>query len=385
MNLRQSHVSAGLTAIIIGYSSSAVLVTEMAQAIGLSSEQIASWLMVIALAMGVATIVLSIWQKVPVLVAWSTPGAAFLVTQASDYSTGEFVAAFLLCGALITLCGFLPIISKWIGKIPKELSAAMLAAIILPFCIEGVTQNQSSVIVLSGLALVFFLSKRFVPRFAMLLLLLSCIVLSWQSFPSLSSETSIVGGFSGGIMPELSWLSAINLALPLFVLTMLSQNLPGLMMVQSHGFKVSSSKVFQVTGLGTLTGAVFGVFSLNLAAISAAVCLSSEAGEQKEQRYFATVSAGVVYIAFGLFTPVVLLVLLNLPQNIIAALVLFALLATLAGAMQGAFNGTGHTESAAVTFIVTASGVQFLGVGSVVWGLLSGLLLYFCLGQSAKR
>ncbi|MFB9134618.1 benzoate/H(+) symporter BenE family transporter [Vibrio olivae] len=378
------HISAGFTAVLVGYTSSVVIIIQAASAAGASPSQIEGWLLALGLAMGVSSIGFSWWFKKPVLTAWSTPGAAMLVTAVGDYSLNEAIGAFMVCGLMIVITGLISPLSRAIERIPAQLGTAMLGAILLPFCLRAFEPLATSPVIFTAMLVSYLIAKHLIPRYAMLTLLIVGVVCA-ASVGSFSQPVFSVSIATPQWFPAHIDLSAvINLALPLYVITMLSQNLPGVAMMKSYRYDVAVKPLLTGTGLCNILFAPFGGFSVNLAAISAAICMNEAVDSDKQQRYRAAIWAGVFYLIAGVFASTVVALFLALPQQVSHILAGLALLGTLMMCLQTAFHDVDYREPALLTFLVTLSGVNFAGVSATLWGLLIGLV-YLQVTRSLTR
>ncbi len=382
------HISAGFGAVLVGYTSSVVIIIQAAKAAGASAAQIESWLLALGLVMGLTSILFSWHYKKPVLTAWSTPGAAMLVTAVAQYSLSEAIGAFMITGVLIVITGLITPLSRAIERIPPQLGTAMLGAILLPFCLKAFTPLSSMPMVFLLMFASYLLAKHLMPRYTMLTLLIvgvACGLFGEQSQGLAISESLSVSLASPvWINPEFTLPAAVNLALPLYVVTMLSQNLPGIAMMRSYHYEVPVKPLLVGTGLANLLFAPIGGFSVNLAAISAAICMNEQVDSDKSQRYRAVIWAGMFYLMAGLFATSVVALFLALPNEISHILAGFALLGTLLMCLSSAFKQDNYREPALFTFLITLSGVSFLGMSSTLWGLLVGLVYLRLSHQSGK-
>ncbi|WP_375754140.1 benzoate/H(+) symporter BenE family transporter [Vibrio sp. HN007] len=373
-----SHMAAGFTAVLVGYTSSVVIIIQAATASGATPDQIESWLLALGIAMGLTSIGYSWFYKTPILTAWSTPGAAMLVGAASQYEMAEVIGAFGISGLLILLTGLITPLSKALERIPPQLGTAMLGAILLPFCLKGFETVTSTPLIFLGMFATYLMAKHFLPRYTMLVLLLAGILFAAFSGSSANSTAFQTANVSIAMpvwsSPEFDFSAMLNLAIPLYLITMISQNLPGIAMMKSYDYKTPIKPILVGTGLTNILFAPFGGLSVNLAAISAAICMTPEVDANKNQRYRAVLWAGGFYLIAGVFATSVVAVFLSLPQQITAILAGFALLGTLLMCLQTAFKEEGYKESALLTFLITLSGISFMGISATLWGLLVGLL-----------
>jgi benzoate membrane transport protein len=322
--------------------------------------------------MGVTTIGLSLYYRMPVLTAWSTPGAALLATSLSGVPMAEAIGAFLFCAVLITLSGITGWFERVMSRIPMSIAAAMLAGVLLQFGMDIFVSMTSRFFLVLSMFVMYLICKRLVPRYAIVLVLLWGVLVAWfqgllqfDTFEFAMTELVFVA-------PTFSMGTMVGVGIPLFVVTMASQNIPGIAVMQASGYKPPVSASITWTGAATLVLAPFGGFALNLAAITAAICMGREAHENPEKRYIAAISAGVFYLLIGAFAATVTAVFAAFPTELVLAVAGLALLSTIAGSLSTAMADVDQRESALITFLVTASGVSFFGVGSAFWGLIAG-------------
>ena len=385
-DLSPSSFTAGFIAVLVGFTSSVAIVLQAALAFKASPAELASWMWALCLGMGLCTLVPSLWLRKPVMVAWSTPGAAVLATAglAGGFSMAEAVGAFMVCAALITLCGVTGWFERVMNRLPLAIASGLLAGVLARFGMQAFTAAQTALPLVLTMLLTYLLGKRLTPRYAVPLTLGVAVAFVAVS-PGLSGA-GIEWGLAKPVLvlPVFTLSAAISLALPLFVVTMASQNLPGVAAIQSAGYSgpgihdgIPISKIITLTGLATLVLAPFGGFALNLSAITAAICMGREAHPDPARRYTAAVSCGLLYVLIGVMGAAVTGVLLAFPKELIAAIAGLALLGTIGNALALALRDEQHREAALVTFLVTLSGVAIAGVGSAFWGVLAGALALF--------
>lgn len=369
--------SAGLLAALVGFASSFAVVLQGLDAIGASRAEAASGLMALSLAMGLCGIFLSLRTKLPVSIAWSTPGAALLATTGPlQGGFAAAVGAFLVCAVLIVLSGLWKPLGRWVAAIPASLANAMLGGVLLTFClapIQAVAEGPE-------LALPIILAWALVWRFKRLyaipaaLIVTIAVILLTNDLPAFESAYWIPQPVL--VTPVFSLAALIGIALPLFIVTMASQNIPGIAVLNANGYRPAPGSLFAVTGLFSLLSAPFGGHAVNLAAITAALCAGPDAHPDPQRRYWAALVSGIFYVLFGLVAAAIAAFVLALPTYLIMAVAGLALLGPFASALTGALEAAEDRLPAVVTFVVTASGLSFLGVGSAFWGLLAGLGLY---------
>jgi benzoate membrane transport protein len=372
-----STVTAGFVAVLVGFTSSVAIVFQAAQAFNATPAQITSWMWALGLGMGVCSILPSLWLRKPVMIAWSTPGAAVLAVGAAGFSMNEAVGAFMVSAVLITLCGVTGLFEKLMHRIPIAIASALLASLLTRFGLQGFSAAQSALPLVVLMLATYLLGKRFVPRYAVPLTLVAAVV-----YVAMRGQFSVSGlQFSLAMpvftAPVFSLSAAISLALPLFVVTMASQNLPGVAAIRAAGYDMPLSKIISMTGIATFILAPFGGFALNLSAITAAICMGKEAHPNPTRRYTAAVSCGLIYVGIGLFGAIVTALLAAFPKELIAAIAGLALLGTISSGLTSALADEKHREAAIITFLVTLSGVVIAGVGSAFWGVVAGSLALF--------
>ncbi|ENM5745390.1 benzoate/H(+) symporter BenE family transporter [Vibrio mimicus] len=379
-----SHLSAGFTTVLVGYTSSVVIVIQAATASGANPAQIESWLLTLGVVMGLTSLIYSWVYKTPILTAWSTPGAVMLAATAGQYSLPVVIGAFMFSGVLIALTGMIAPLTRALSKIPVPLGTAMLGAILLPFCAKAFTPLTNTPVLFFLLFTSYLLAKHFAPRYTMLILLITSIgcAIALGSFADTDLSLSIATPL--WVEPEFDWLALLNLALPLYLITMLSQNLPGIAMMKSYQYDAPIKPILLGTGLANVLAAPFGGFSVNLAAISAAICMAEEVDSDKTQRYRAVLWAGVFYLLAGIFAAAVVNLFLALPQPISAMLAGLALLGTLMMCLHTAFKTDEYREPALFTFIITLSGATLFGMSATLIGLVVGLV-YLRLSATSKK
>ena len=369
-----SHIAAGFIAVLVGYTSSAAIVFQAASAAGAGAEHISSWLFALGLGMGLTCIGLSLRFRSPILTAWSTPGAALLATALVGVPMGEAIGAFIVASALITLCGFTGWVETLMKHIPKSLAAGMLAGVLLNFGL-GVFSALRGQGVLVGLMLaVYLIGKRFGSRYTIPLTFAAGLLWAVLDGQVRSEVMALELALPLFTMPEFSLARTIGIAIPLFVVTMSSQNLPGMAVLRANGYATPVSPLIGWTGLTGVLLAPFGGFSFNLAAITAAICMSPEADPDPKRRSLAAVWAGIFYLITGLLGATVASVFAALPKALVAAIAGIALLGTIGNSLAGALHEERERDAVLVTFLATASGMTLFGIGSAFWGLVFGLL-----------
>jgi len=368
-----SALIAGFVAVLVGFTSSVAIVFAAAQALGATPAQTTSWMWALGLGIGLSSIGLSLWTRQPVLTAWSTPGAA-LLAGSSGIAMGEAIGAFVVCGVLIMLAGLTRVFERVMDRIPQAIAAALLAGVLARFGLDAVGAVKTAPLLVCVMAAVFLLGRRLWPRYAVPGVLLAGIAVA--AAQRRLDTTAIVWDMALPVWttPQFSIGAIVGVALPLFVVTMASQNLPGVAAQRAAGYDTPVSPSITGTGLAGVVLAPFGGYAFNLAAITAAICMGREAHEDPSRRYVAAVAAGVFYVALGLVGGAVVGLLNAFPRELVLAVAGLALLGTIVGALAAALKHEAHRDAAGLTFLVTLSGVTLLGIGAAFWGVLAGSL-----------
>lgn len=380
-----SAMSAGLVAVIVGYTSSVAIVFQAAAAAGATPAQVSSWLLALGVGLAATCIGFSLYYRLPILTAWSTPGAAFLATSLLGTSMPEAMGAFIFSAALITLAGITGFFEKTMRYIPRALASAMLAGILLHFGINIFVAMQHQVSLVIVMLLSYLLVKRLLPRYVILIILLLGICIVGMQGQLHFRQLHLAMSVPVFTMPVFSLSALISIGIPLFIITMTSQNVPGIATIQASGYQPPISSIISWTGVTNMLLAPFGGFSINLAAITAAICLSKEADIDPGRRYRAVVFAGLFYLIAGLFGATVVALFFALPSDLILSLAGLALLTTIANSLKQAMEDDSQREPALITFLVAASGITLAGVGAACWGLVAGTLAYLVLSTDRDR
>ncbi|MCX0333432.1 benzoate/H(+) symporter BenE family transporter [Acinetobacter radioresistens] len=368
-------IFAGFITFLVGISVSAVLVIQAAQILGATSEQISSWFWALGLGIGISGLFLSWKFKYPVATSWSTAGLALIIATGSGYTLYEAIGAFFICGLLTAILGFSGVFKKALSYIPQSLTSAMLAGVLLKFGIALFASLQTNWGFILSILAIYILSKRIWPRYSIVLTVIGGIAVCplFMEFHTPVVQWSLAQPV--WMAPEFSWSSILGLAFPLFVINMASQYLPGIAMIQSYGYKPHINQLIGWTGLSQTLLAPFGCYSVNIAAISAAISLDDQVHPDPAKRYIAGMSCGFFYILVGLFAATLTSLLMSFPQVFITALAGIALFGTIGHNIALAFHDIEEREATLMTFLFSASGVQFLGIGSAFWGLIFGIIV----------
>jgi benzoate membrane transport protein len=366
-------VVAGFVVVLVGFTSSVVIVFAAAQALGASPAQAASWMWSLGVGMAATSIALSLWTRQPILTAWSTPGAA-LLAGTSGLPMGEAIGAFVACGVLIVLAGLTRAFERVMDRIPQAIAAALLAGVLAKFGIDAAGAAKTAPLLVIAMALAFLAGRRAWPRYAVPgVLVVGIAVAAWQGRMQWGAlSASAAAALPVWTTPVFTWSAFVGIALPLFVVTMASQNVPGVAAQRAAGYATPISATITATGVATVVLAPFGGYAFNLSAITAAIAMSPEAHEDLAKRYTAAVMAGVFYLAIGLAGGAVVGLLQAFPRELVLAVAGLALLGTIAGGLAAALRDEHHRDAAILTFVVTLSGVALLGIGSAFWGVVAG-------------
>lgn len=374
--LSLSHISAGFVAVLVGYTSSAVIIFQAAEAAGAGPAEINSWLWALGIGMAVTSIGFSLYYRAPVLTAWSTPGAALLVTGLSGYSLAEAVGIFIFCSGLLLVCGVTGWFDRLMHLIPASLASAMLAGVLLQFGLKLFNVLDSEVFLVGLMLVTYLLAWHLLPRYVIPVVLAVGCAVAWMQGDLQLGSVGWQLSSPVWVSPEFSLSALIGVGIPLFIVTMASQNVPGIAVMRANGYQMPASPLIAGTGLTGMLLAPFGGFAFNLAAITAAICMGKEAGADPDKRYWASVWAGIFYLLTGLFGATVAALFAAFPSELIMAVAGLALLGTIGNSLAVGLSAEKGREAVLITFLITASGVSLAGVGSAFWGLLIGLLAY---------
>ncbi|MEY2655819.1 MAG: benzoate transporter BenE [Pseudomonadota bacterium] len=387
-DLSLSAVVAGFVAVLVGYTSSVVIVFQAAQALGATPAQLTSWLLALGLGMGLTSIGLSLRWRQPVLTAWSTPGAALVAAAAAGMegvTMAEGIGAFMLCAAAIALAGWSGLFERVMDRIPQPIAAALLAGVLTRFALDAFAALRTDLALVGGMFLVYLFGRRLWPRYAVPVVLLAGLAIAAGLGQLNLGAVDVSPAWPVWTTPEFSLRALVGLALPLFVVTMASQNLPGVAAQRAAGYDTPVSPVIGATGLVSLLLAPFGGYSFNLAAITASICMGREAHEDPARRYTAAVMAGVFYLLMALAGGAVVGLLAAFPKALVLAVAGLALLGTIGAGLAAALGEPRWREPAVITFLVTLSGVSIAGIGSAFWGVVAGAIAVAVQNSRAQR
>ena len=382
-DLTLSAVVTGFVVVLVGFTSTGALVFQAALALGATQAQVSSWMWALGLGMGLSSIIPSLIYKKPVVAAWSTPGAALIATGAAGVTMPEAVGAFVLCAVLIIIAGSSGLFERMMNRIPMAIASAMLAGVLLRFGLEAFSSIKTAPTMVLAMFAAHLLGRRFWPRYGVVGVLGIGIAFAAGADALKWSAVTVEWAKPVWVTPEFSLSAIIGLGLPLFMVTMASQNMPGVAVMRGAGYDTPVSPVITTTGVINLIFAPFGAFALNLAAITAAIAMGREAHEDKDKRYTAAVMAGVFYCLIGLFGAIVGGLFAAFPRELIVALAGLALMGTIGNGLATAVSEEKNREAAIITFLITASGLSMFGIGSAFWGLVGGVVAMAVLSRRA--
>lgn len=369
-----AHISAGFIAPLVGYTSSAAIIFQAVNSMGASDAIVTSWFWALGIGMGLSTLGLSLFYKQPILTAWSTPGAAILVTSLAGVSMAEAIGAFVLCSVFITLVGLSGWFDRIMNYLPPSIAAAMLAGVLLPFAMHMIMSLASQLTLVLMMMLTFFVSRVVFPKVAiMVTLIVGAFIATFQNL-IVWQDVSLQVSSPIWTTPEWSLSATIGVAIPLFIVTMASQNVPGIVVLRSHGYNAPAAPLITWTGITGVLMAPFGGFAFNLAAIMASICMGKEVDADPTQRYRSSVWAGIFIVATGIFAASLTGLFNSMPEALVVTIAGLALLGTISSSLNTALETATERIPAVITLVTTASGMVMWGIGSAFWGLVLGSL-----------
>jgi len=377
-------VLSGFVAVLVGYASSAAIIWQAAAAAGATPTQIAGWMTALGMGMGISTLLLSWWYKAPVLTAWSTPGAALLATSLQGVTLAETIGIFIFANALILLCGVTGLFARLMKIIPHSLAAAMLAGVLLRFGLQAFSNMDGHLVLCGSMLLTWLAAKALAPRYAIVATLLVGAAVAGLNGDVVTEKLTLTLVMPQFIAPSFTLTTLISIGIPFFLVTMASQNAPGFATLKASGYPVAVSPLIIATGGLALLLAPLGVYSICIAAITAAICQSPDAHPDPDKRWLAAAAAGVFYLLAGVFGGSITGVMAALPLSWIQTLAGLALLGTISGSLYQALHNERERDAAIVTFLLTASGVTLGGIGSAFWGLVAGGVCYLVLLRTRR-
>lgn len=370
--MRFSILISALVAVIVGFGGSVAIVIEAANAVGADQNTTSSWIAALCLAMMATSITLSYWQRLPIVTAWSTPGAALIATS-TGLTLEQASTAFILCGLLTLLTAATPFLEKIIRKIPTSIAGGVLAGVLFPFVQAVVGGFASNIFLTCGMVGTFLILRPISSAWAVIGVLMSGLAIAFVTSPEFGFQSAELA-YPKFVHVEWNWTAALGLGLPLFIVTMASQNLPGLAVLQSAGFEPETKAIFSLTGLATVIGGFFGAHSIGLAAITASICVSEEAHPNKSKRWMTGICYGVMYGVLAFCAPTLVGFFAKMPTEFIVILAGVALTGPMISALSSALEVEANRFPGIIAFVVTASGLSFFEIGSAFWGLVASLL-----------
>ena len=371
-DIAPSSVAAGFVTVLVGFTSSAVIVFQAAQALGASDAEIASWLWALGIGMGVTCIGLSLRWRMPIVTAWSTPGAAMLIATNADVPLSDAIGAFVAVALLTALAGFSGVFERGMRRVPLSLASGLLAGVLLRFGMDVFVSMRTQMAMTLAMFVMYLCGRRWFPRYAVLATLLLGMAIAGASGLLHLDDVELRVAQPVFTLPSLSLAAVFGIALPLFVVTMASQNIPGIAVLRASGYEPPISRTIGWVGTTNVLLAPFGAYSLCMAAITAAICSGREAHPDPAKRYVAAVFAGIFYLFTGVFGATVVALFAAFPKELVMAVAGLALFGTIGNSLSAALREDRDREAALITFLVTASGFSLGGIGSAFWGLLAG-------------
>ncbi|KAA0928993.1 benzoate/H(+) symporter BenE [Psychrobacter sp. ANT_H56B] len=376
---------AGFLAVLIAYAGPLVIFFQAAQAAQVAEAMMASWIWGISIGTAIPGIYLSIKYKAPIVTAWSAPGTVLLVTLFPQMSINEAVAAYIISAIVIFMVGATGYFDKVLQWIPNSIAAGMMAGILFQFGLGLFVATDTMPFIIFSMLGCYLLAKRLSPRYTMIWVLLCGVTLSLLLGKMNPVDINFTMTIPVLIWPEWSWHSTFNLAIPLILVSLSGQFLPGMAILNLSGYDTPAKPIVMATSIASLAVACVGGITITLAAITAALCTGKDAHELKEKRYVAGIANGIFYLLGGLFASSIVLVFSLLPKELIAALAGLALIGAISANITIAMKDDGQRESALITFLATASGMQFLGLSSVFWGICIGMIAHYVLTKKSSK
>ncbi len=370
-------VSSGFVATLVGFTSTIALIFHAATSLGATPAQVSSWVWALGMGMGLLSIGLSLWTRIPILITWSTPGAAVIASAATGVSLPEAVGAFMVCGLLMWLSGVSGLFERLMNRIPITLASSLLAGILAKFALMAFAGTSTHPLLVISMFGLYLIGRRMWPRYAVLGVLVGGMGVAAAQGLLNTQVLRLAWGLPMWVTPTWSWQAVFSMGLPLYIVTMASQAVPGVSAIRSAGYAPPVSALMSWSGAATVLLAPFGGYAFNLAAITAAIVLSPHAHKHPQQRYTAAIMAGVFYLIMGLLGAAVAGILAAFPGALVMGVAGLALLGTIGNGLSTALKGQAHREAALITFLVTLSGLSLLGVGSAFWGLVAGSIALF--------
>jgi benzoate membrane transport protein len=379
-----SNIAAGFVAVLVGFTSSAVIVFQAATTAGATPGEISSWLFALGLSLASTCIGFSLYYRKPILTGWSTPGAALLVTSLAGVTMPEAIGAFIFAAVLTIISGVTGLFERLMIHIPRSLTSAMLAGILIHFGMNVFVAMQDQFPLVCTMLMTYLVGKRFFPRYVII------AVLAAGVFAAILSGQFHLDHFHFALStptftrPEFTLSTLISVGIPLFIVTMTSQNVPGIAVMNASGFNPPISPLITWVGVATLIFAPFGCYSISLAAMTAAICTGEEADDHPGNRYKATIIAGLCWLFIGTFGATVVTLFFAFPRELTLAVAGLAVFSTIGSSFKAALEDEHQREPAVITILISASGISLFGVGAAFWGLVAGVVASMLLNWKKK-
>lgn len=380
-----SAVTAGFLAVLVSFTGPLAIFYQAAQAAQVDNAMFASWVWGISIGAAVSGIVLSWTLRVPVITAWSAPGTALLITLFPGLSLGEAVGAYITAAAMLLAIGLSGSFERVMAWVPKGIASGMMAGILLPFGLQAFAATTTFPLLAFGMIGAYLVFKRILPRYSVMLLLVAGVLLALASGATTFSGIALELVTPQFIAPAWSWASTFSLALPLVLVTLTGQYLPGMAVLSTSGYRTGARPIIGVNSLVSLAVAFTGGITIAIAAITAAMCTGRDAHEDPRRRYIAGLANGVFYLAAGLCGGSIVMLFSALPRELVAALAGLALLGPITANLAGVIAAEDHREASIIAFLATASGMSFLGLGAAFWGVVIGMLAWRVLHGRRKE
>lgn len=377
-----SAITAGFLAVLISYAGPLVIFFQAAKAANISTDMMSSWVWAISIGAAVSGMFLSWKLKVPVVTAWSAPGTALLVTLFPAMSINQAVGAYITCAVVIFFIGVSSYFDKLIRHIPRGIAAGMMAGILFQFGVNAFKSASTMPMLAFGMVAAYIVFKKLFPRYVIILVLLTGALLAAAlgQFDLHTVELRFAKPI--WITPEWTWNSTLSFAIPLVLVSLTGQFLPGMAILRISGYNTAAKPIVTVASLASMVVAFFGGITIVIAAITAALCTGKDAHDNPEKRYIAGIANGVFYLIGSVFAGTIVLIFTALPKEFVAVLAGLALIGAITSNILGAIQEEEHREASMITFLATASGMSFLGLGSAFWGIVIGSFAYFVLNKN---
>lgn len=380
-----ANMAAGFVAVMVGFTSSAVLVFQAATTAGASPAEISSWLFALGTSIAITCISLSTYYRVPILTGWSTPGAALLITSLTGVSMPEAIGAFIFAALLSVITGVTGVFEKAIKHIPRALTSAMLAGILIHFGLNIFVAMQQQFFLIAAMLITYLIGKRTFPRYVIIFVLLVGVCIAEIEGLFHLDNIHLTVAYPIFTLPVFTLSTLLSVGIPLFIVTLTSQNVPGVAVLHASGYKPPVSPIITWTSFINLILAPFGSYSISLAAITAAICTSKEADVDPSNRYKATIFAGLCWLFIGIFGATIVTLFFAFPKELVLAIAGLALLGTIGTSLKVALEEDTQREAALITVLVSASGITLMGIGAAFWGLIAGIVASLILNWGKRE